>query len=134
MIITILRGFYFTKAKCCEYKTLAKIFKVKVPTTNCLFWVKFLLLNELNTSMKLGKISFCDKGEGEQERELLKVRKRAKIRNRYNQIPHLTRDNVWESDKTQETITYRRAKRLVISQQVALRLQGTDMAVWQRQT
>ena len=28
-----------------------------------------------------------------------KVGKKAKIRNRYNQVPHLTQDTVWESDK-----------------------------------
>ena len=31
--------------------------------------------------------------------QLGKVRKRAKIRNRYNQVPHLTQDAIWESDK-----------------------------------
>ena len=30
---------------------------------------------------------------------LLKVRKRANIRNRCNQVPHLTQDITWESDK-----------------------------------
>ena len=34
-----------------------------------------------------------------------KIRKAAKIRNRYNQVPHLTRDTTWESDKTQLNIT-----------------------------
>ena len=29
----------------------------------------------------------------------MKVRKPAKIRNRYNQVPHLTQDITWESDK-----------------------------------
>ena len=28
-----------------------------------------------------------------------KVRKGAKIRNRYNQVPHLTQDTTWESNK-----------------------------------
>ena len=28
-----------------------------------------------------------------------KVSKKAKIRNRYNQLPHLTQDTTWESDK-----------------------------------
>ena len=28
----------------------------------------------------------------------LKVRKRAKIRKRYNQVPHLTQDTTWESN------------------------------------
>ena len=31
--------------------------------------------------------------------QLGKVGKRAKIRNRYNQVPHLTQDTTWESDK-----------------------------------
>ena len=29
----------------------------------------------------------------------IKVRKKAKIRDRYNQVPHLTKDTTWESDK-----------------------------------
>ena len=29
----------------------------------------------------------------------LKVKKKAKIRNRYNQVTHLTRDTIWKSDK-----------------------------------
>ena len=32
---------------------------------------------------------------------LLKIRKAVKIRIRYNQVPHLTQDTTWESDKTQ---------------------------------
>ena len=28
-----------------------------------------------------------------------KIRKAAKIQNRYNQVPHLTQDTTWESDK-----------------------------------
>ena len=28
-----------------------------------------------------------------------KVRKKAKIRNRFNQVPHLNQDTTWESDK-----------------------------------
>ena len=32
------------------------------------------------------------------------------IRNPYNQLPHLTQDTIWESDKTQENVTYKRAK------------------------
>ena len=30
---------------------------------------------------------------------ITKVRKNAKIRNQYNQVPHLTKDTTWESDK-----------------------------------
>ena len=35
---------------------------------------------------------------------MVKVRKVAKVRNRYNQVPHLTQDTTWESDKN--TIKY----------------------------
>ena len=35
----------------------------------------------------------------ESSRLALKVRKKAKIRNRYNQVTHLTQDTIWESDK-----------------------------------
>ena len=33
-------------------------------------------------------------------RNMIKVKKKAKLRNRYNQVQHQTRDNIWESDKT----------------------------------
>ena len=48
----------------------------------------------------------------------LKVKQRAKTRNQYNQVPQLTRDIIWESDKIQENTTYKRAKRSALSQQV----------------
>ena len=35
----------------------------------------------------------------------IKVRKAANIRNRYNQVPHLTKDTRWEVIKTQLNIT-----------------------------
>ena len=31
---------------------------------------------------------------------MVKVRKMAKIRNQYSQVPHLTMDTTWESDKS----------------------------------
>ena len=37
--------------------------------------------------------------------DYIKERKAAKIRIRYNQIPHLTQDTTWESDETQFYIT-----------------------------
>ena len=42
-----------------------------------------------------------------------KVKSKANIRNRYNQVPHLTQNTIWENDKTQETSHIRepRAKR-----------------------
>ena len=48
----------------------------------------------------------------------LKVIKNAKIRNKYNQVAHLTQDTIWESDKTQENIIHMRAKRSALSQHV----------------
>ena len=52
------------------------------------------------------------------------------MRNRCNQVQHLTQDTIWENDKnTQEIITYNTAKRLALSQQVTTRLQGTDKTV-----
>ena len=36
---------------------------------------------------------------------LIKLRKKAKIRNQYNQAPHLNQNTTWESDKN--TIKYR---------------------------
>ena len=41
------------------------------------------------------------------------------------QVPHLTQDTVWESDKN---ITYKRTKRSTFFQQVTSRLQETYMA------
>ena len=41
----------------------------------------------------------------------IKIKKEAKIRNRYNQVPYLTPETVWISDKTRGNITYMRTKR-----------------------
>ena len=48
----------------------------------------------------------------------LQSRKGGKIWNRYNQVPHLTQDTVWESDKYTKNIRYMRAKKSAFSQQV----------------
>ena len=42
------------------------------------------------------------------KRSVGKVRKVAKIRNRYHQVPHLTQNTTWESDKTPINITNKR--------------------------
>ena len=57
----------------------------------------------------------------------LKVRKNAKIRNRYNQVPHLTQDTIWESDKNL------RKRHLQESQEVSLFPAGDHKAVMNRQ-
>ena len=59
----------------------------------------------------------------------LKVKKRAKIRNRYNQVPHMARVTIWESDKNTRNITHKRSKRSALSQQVITTLQETDKTV-----
>ena len=55
--------------------------------------------------------------------------KKAYIRNRYNQVPHLTRDTTLESDKTQESITHKIVRRSALSQRVVTGLQGTEKTV-----
>ena len=59
-----------------------------------------------------------------------KVKKKAKVRNRYNQVPHKTQDTVWygKVTKMQENITYKGAKRSALSKQVTTRLQEIDMS------
>ena len=42
---------------------------------------------------------------------ICKVRKAAEIRNRYNQVPHLTKDTTWESDITTIKHHKQRARR-----------------------
>ena len=55
--------------------------------------------------------------------DVIKIRKNAKIRNRCNQVPHLTQDTTWESKKNTQNITYKRAKSLAFSKQVSPSLQ-----------
>ena len=50
----------------------------------------------------------------------IKVRKKAKIRNRYNKIPHMAQDTISESDK--QTRKHHIQDRSAISQQVSTRL------------
>ena len=52
-----------------------------------------------------------------QEEKSLKVSKGAKIRNRYNQVPHLTQDTNGKVTNSQQT-PQTRAKRSALSQQV----------------
>ena len=52
-----------------------------------------------------------------------KVREKAKIRNVYDQVPHLSQNTIWEKDKSTRTIPYKRAEMLTLSKQVTTRLQ-----------
>ena len=54
----------------------------------------------------------------------MKVRKKAKIRARYNQVPHLTQDTIWKVTKTQENITSKSGKRSALSQEVTTKLKN----------
>ena len=45
----------------------------------------------------------------------LESKKEGKIRNHYNQVPYLTPDTKWESDKIEENLTHKRAKRSALS-------------------
>ena len=60
-----------------------------------------------------------------------KVSKKAKIRKRYNQVPHLAKDTTGESDKNTRNSTYKREKRLALTQQVTARLLWTEKIAWQ---
>ena len=53
--------------------------------------------------------------------EIPKVKKKAKTRNRYNQVPHWPETSYGKVTKTQGNITHKTAKRSVITG-----LQGTD--------
>ena len=44
------------------------------------------------------------------QRRPCKVRKEAHIRKRYNQVPHLTKDTTWESNKNTVNITNKSLK------------------------
>ena len=59
---------------------------------------------------------------------VIKVKK-AKTRNLYNQVPHLTQDTIWESDKNTRKHHIRESQRSALSQQVITRLQGKDKTV-----
>ena len=60
-------------------------------------------------------------------RDVIKVRKKARIRNRFNQVPHLLKDTVWESDK------YTRKHHIPESQEVSPFPAGVHKAALHRQ-
>ena len=59
-----------------------------------------------------------------------KVEKESKVWNRYNQVPDLTQDTLWESDKYTKTLDIGEPR----SQQVTTMLHDTDKTIMQRQT
>ena len=48
----------------------------------------------------------------------IKFKTEDKKSNLYSQVPQLTRDTIWESDKIQENTIHKRAKRSALSQPV----------------
>ena len=53
----------------------------------------------------------------------MKVKKKAKIWNLYRQVPHLTLDTIRESDKTQENVIHKGAKRSALSERMITKSQ-----------
>ena len=90
--------------------------------------VCFNILENIFWEMTIINLYFCSEYF---DLIIRKVSKKAKIRNWYNQVPHLTLDTTWESDKTQENIIYQRAKRSALYQQVITRLQEPGKKAWQ---
>ena len=79
-------------------------------TCSCIFAL-YISYEKWHDWSEWGRLSKCSK------QFIIKVSKGAKIRNRYNQVPHLTQDTngkVTNSQKTPQT----RAKRSALSQQV----------------
>ena len=96
----------------CIYWRRLRIWCWLTQSTKCIFYTQSRYL------ITLFCVTFCDITNTawwikiSQYHRLFNVRKKAKIRNRYNQVPHLTQDTEWESDKKkQENITYKKAKR-----------------------
>ena len=57
------------------------------------------------------------------------IGKNAKIRNRYNQVPHLTQDTIWERDKYTRKHHIQGSQEVSLSQQVTTRLHDTDRTI-----
>ena len=63
----------------------------------------------------------------------IKVERKAKIRCRYNQVPYLTWNTIWESDKAQENTT-QESQEVSPFQEGDHKAAGTDKTELQRQT
>ena len=84
--------------------------------TNCMQSIKYIstwevfssicLLDCKRTSKYQQNDPNCDPDQPWYSISLIKVRMRAKIRIRYNQVPHLTQDTTWESDKYTSLCTH----------------------------
>ena len=62
--------------------------------------------------------------------KVMKVRKEEQIRNRYNQVPNMTQDTIWESDKnTRKKMHSREPRGQHFTHQVTIMLQRTDKKV-----
>ena len=64
----------------------------------------------------------------------IEIRTNAKIRNQYNQLQHLIKDSVWESDKLTGKHHIQESLKVNPFPQVTALKQETGMAAWQRQT
>ena len=87
---------------------------------------RFVVSNQLEEFIRLQKVNLADCGEGvpmgeskvpfvktreiyltfkKEVADKIRLRKTARIRNRYNQVPHLSQDTKWESNKITINIT-----------------------------
>ena len=87
----------------CVYWSRLRIWCWLPHSTKCIF------CTQSRNLITLFCVTFCDITNTawsikiSQYHRSLKVGKKAKIRNRYNQVPHLTQDTEWGVTKTQET-------------------------------
>ena len=79
-----------------------------------------------SSSMPLFRVISVHKAENMRLNDYTKVRKRAKIKNRYNQAPHLTQDTNGKVITSQLGIT-NESKEVSLCQQVTKRHQQTDV-------
>ena len=86
---------------------------------------KIMLPVENNILTVKTQAAFPAKNANFLENKTMKVEKKTKIRNRYNQVPYLNQKPIGELTKTQENTIHKRAKRSALSWQVTTRLQGT---------
>ena len=61
--------------------------------------------------------------------KIMKVKKKANFRNRYNQVSRLTRYTIWESDNNNSKQHIQESQQDTFSNQVITNLQATDMTV-----
>ena len=75
----------------CIYHTCISMYKINKSTSNCVYHFENIF-NKLNCQFCLEPLEFISNLSKHVLVIIIKVSKGAKIRNRYNQVPHLTQD------------------------------------------